>query len=92
MKRLVIQYGGLELFCGDVSEFQWQESGSAVAATGKLQSGGGNSKGKPGGGPAALIEALVSAKKSHTQDKVDSYRSGQEEAAVVVDVDGGGDG
>lgn len=35
MKRLVVTYGDMTLFDGEVGEFHWADSESAISATGK---------------------------------------------------------
>lgn len=60
MKRLTIKYDDATLFDGDVTEFQWNESNSAVAAKATVPSA---VRSRPATAPAAgkLLDMLSAA-------------------------------
>lgn len=58
-KQLFIRVDDNVLFDGEISEFQWNESATAVTAKGVLR----RDAGRNGGGSRALLDALASAAK-----------------------------
>lgn len=62
MKRLTIAYGDAELFDGEVEEFTWQESATAVVVSGKV-------KRKTAPASTGLLDMLTSASRQRTDAK-----------------------
>ena len=71
MKKLVITYGDMTLFDGDVAELTWQESTSGVKVEGRHNAGG-----KSGNILEVLGSGLASASKAKTEKLVDE-KSGE---------------
>lgn len=66
MKKLVITYGDMTLYDGDVAELTWQESGSGVKVEGRVRAAA-----KGGGILEALGSGLASASKAKTERMVE---------------------
>lgn len=68
MKKLVITYGDMTLYEGDVAELTWQESGSGVKVEGRQKP----SKGAGAGGILEVLgSGLASASKAKTERMVE---------------------
>jgi len=68
VKNLLIKLDETVLFDGEVAEFQWSESDSAVAAKGALRR-------QPGGGGKGLLDALAAAAKAKPAAKTDAVET-----------------
>ena len=65
MKRLTIIIDGSTMFDGDITEFQWNETSTTVAAKGTLPR-------QPGsGGGKAILDALAAAAKPRQPAEVE---------------------
>ena len=77
MKHLLIKLGDTVMFDGEVVDFQWNESGSTVAAKASTRR-------QPTGGGGALLDLLAGAAKSRPRPVEDAVEAAPQDFDVAT--------